>query len=425
MFTIRIKGERSPKDIQMVRLKIVFYRTGYSRITKAICISGLYKDWNQKKQCFAGNTTEINSKNHLLRKIILKYLKVAERWEFQGKEWTPLELSHYYDEHRKYKDRFTTVSSMLDHIIDYFMNRKRVKNGITLSSANTAKGYKILKRSLESFTRLKYRKEFSKFLFRDINEKFITEYGVYVQQQGAKKGNNGGVYAKLKYLRATFTYARKKGIYGVDISAFDPIRDKFKSRFFIPKAITSESMRLIENTDRSFLSRCEQFHLDLFLFSYYAGGISNIDICFLTRLCVKKDELVFERIKCNKQVRVILIVIDKAKDLIEKYRKEAYMNYVFPIFKRYNQSEKHKYELVCRLTMKVNKTLYKICSNEHIREKVTWSTARSCFISMLIDKGYHPLQIAEQVGNNPQTIYKYYYVNTNKEQMRIHLNELF
>jgi len=423
MFTIRIKGERSPKDIEMVRLKLVFYRNGYSRITKTVCISGFYEGWDQKKQCFTGDIAEVKTKNHLLRKTILKYLKIAERWEYQGKEWSPLELSHYYDEDRKYKDRLATVSSVLDSIIDYFMNRKRVKNGIIISSANTAKGYKILKRSLENFTRCKYRKEFYRYLFRDINEKFITEYGVYLQQQGAKKGNNGGVYAKLKYLRATFTYARKKGVYGIDTSAFDPIRDKFKSRFFIPKGITSESMRLIENTDRSFLSRCEQFHLDLFLFSYYAGGISNIDICFLTRSCVKKDELVFERIKCNKQVRVLLI--DKAKDLIEKYRKEAYMDYIFPIFKRYNQSEKHKYELVSRLTVKVNKTLKKICFHQGITEKVTWSTARSCFISMLIDKGYHPLQIAEQVGNNPQTIYKYYYVNTNKEKMRMHLNELF
>ncbi|MDR2005284.1 MAG: phage integrase SAM-like domain-containing protein [Prevotella sp.] len=423
MFTIRIKGERSPKDIEMVRLKLVFYRTGYSQITKAICISGLYMDWNQKKQCFKGNTTEINSKNHLLRKLMLKYLKIAERWECEEKDWSPVELSHYYDDKQKYKDRLVNVSSTIDRIIDYFEHRKRVKNGITISSFNTARGYRFLKGSLEKFTKLKYRKEFSRYQFRDITEKFILDYGVFVQQQGAKKGNNGGIYAKLKYLHATFTYARKYNIYGVDLSVFEPVRDKFKSRFFIPKAVTDISMQLLENIDRSLLKRQEQFHLDLFLFSYYAGGISNIDICYLTRGCIKKDEIAFERIKCNKQVRVVLI--DKAKDLIEKYRKEAYMNYVFPIFKKCNQSEKNRYELVSRLTVRVNKTLRKICVHQGITEKVTWGTARSCFITKLIDEGYHPLQIAEQVGNNPQTIYKYYYINTNKEKMRKHLNELF
>lgn len=423
MFTIRIKGDRTPKDIEIVRLYLVFYRSGYSRITKAICISGLYKDWDSSNQRFKESNSDNKSKNYLLQKLKLKYLKIAERWEFEGKKWSPLELSHYYDENNKYKDRLANVSSVLDRIVYYFMNRKRVKNGFTITSANNAKGYKILKKSLENFTRYKYRKEFSGYMFRDITERFILDYGAYVQKQGAKKGNNGGLYSKLKYLHATFTYAKKYDVYGVNLSVFDPIRDKFKSRFFIPKGISSGSLKRIENTDLSFLTKCERFHLDLFLFSYYAGGIANIDICFLTRSCVKKDELVFERIKCNKQVRVILI--DKAKDLIEKYKNEAYMNYVFPIFKKCNQSEKHKYELVSRLTVKVNKTLYKICRHENVKEKVTWSTARSCFISKLIDEGYHPLQIAEQVGNNPQTIYKYYYINTNKEKMRNHLNELF
>lgn len=51
------------------------------------------------KEDRAGN----KSKNHLLRKIILKYLKIAERWESLGKEWSPIELSHYYDEKKSTK----------------------------------------------------------------------------------------------------------------------------------------------------------------------------------------------------------------------------------------------------------------------------------------------------------------------------------
>lgn len=144
------------------------------------------------------------------------------------------------------------------------------------------------------------------------------DFGVFVQQQGAKKANNGGIYAKLKYLHATFTYSKKHDIYGVNLSVLEPIRDKFKSRFFIPKTVTNISIQLLENMDRSFLNQDEKFHLDLFLFSYYAGGISKINICYLTRGCIKENEMAFERIKCNKQVRVVLI--DKAKGLTEKYR---------------------------------------------------------------------------------------------------------
>ena len=59
---------------------------------------------------------------------------------------------------------------------------------------------------------------------------------------------------------------------------------------------------------------------------------------------------------------------------------------------------------VSRVGGKVNKTLQKICDHLGIREKVYWSSARSSFISKMIDEGYHPLQVAEQVGNSPQTI---------------------
>ena len=73
--------------------------------------------------------------------------------------------------------------------------------------------------------------------------------------------------------------------------------------------------------------------------------------------------------------------------------------------------------MVCQL-------LRKICDEAGITETVVWSSARGSFISRLIDEGYHPLQIAEQTGNSPHTIYKYYYSNTNKEAMREEMNRI-
>lgn len=88
-----------------------------------------------------------------------------------------------------------------DCIVDYFEHRKWVKNRVTFSNSHIARGYRFLKKSLEKFAKLKYRKEFSLYLF---------------------------------------------------------------------------------------------------LFGYYAGRISNIDICYLTHRCIKENEITFERIKCNK-----------------------------------------------------------------------------------------------------------------------------
>lgn len=50
MFTINVKGYRNPRDLEMVKLKLIFFKTGYARVPKIIPISGRYDDWNPKRQ---------------------------------------------------------------------------------------------------------------------------------------------------------------------------------------------------------------------------------------------------------------------------------------------------------------------------------------------------------------------------------------
>ena len=93
MFTVNIKGKRDPKNINFVKLEMMFYKRGYARVTKGINITGLYSEWNQKSQHFAGKDS--SEKNKFLQQQKLKYLKIGERWDTQGKDWIPVELSHY------------------------------------------------------------------------------------------------------------------------------------------------------------------------------------------------------------------------------------------------------------------------------------------------------------------------------------------
>lgn len=113
-----------------------------------------------------------------------------------------------------------------------------------------------------------------------------------------------------------------------------------------------------------------------------------------------------------------MILTDKAIGIIDRYRDAVYMNYVFPTIKRCNPTQAKLYGRVKRINEKVNRTLKKICDFSGIGQRVTWSTARSSFISRMIDKGSHPLQVAELAGNSPQTIYRYYYTISDKEKVR-------
>lgn len=423
MFSIHIKGQRNPSQIDLVKLTMIFYKSGGIRIPKILYVSGLYKDWDQKSECFIAKSSEHTAKNKLLQQEKLKYLKVAEKWESEQKNWTALELCHYYDEREKIRNRYTTVSEMIDRIVDGLYLQERFKNSRVLTSVSTAKNYAYLKKALERFVRCKYHRNFSKYMFRDIDEKFLRAFTLYEQQRGAPNGNNGGIQQKLKTLRAVCAKAKDEGIYGINLAVFIPFKRKVRSRFTTPKAVSHETIQRIGQVDRSILKRQEKFFLDLFLFSYYACGMSPIDVCFLERDRIKDGMIVYERIKLDRVARVVLI--GKANEIIERYRTESYMNYVFPVFKWKKMDQAHMYATVSRVSCKVNKTLQKICDHLGIREKVYWSSARSSFISKMIDEGYHPLQIAEQVGNSPQTIYKYYYTITNPEEVREKMNRAF
>lgn len=421
MFTVNIKGKRDPKNINFVKLEMVFYKRGCARVTKVIDITGLYSEWNQKSQLFVGK--ESSEKNKFLQQQKLKYLKVGERWDFQGKDWIPVELSHFDDTNSKYRNKYIPISEIIVELAEKFANQERYKNGRVLLSLSTSRKYQYLNTSLHQFTKSKYHQDFSKYRFRDLTEKFLQDFVVWVQIKAAKNGNTGDVSGKLRKLKAVCLYAKEQGVYNVNLNAFGSFKEKMKHRITTPKGVSPEVMQQIESFDRMLLTKKEQLYLDLFLFSYYAGGMSAIDVCLLTRDQIKGDQIIYERTKYDKQARVI--IINKAVEIIERYKHEASMNYVFPTIKRCNPTQQKLYGRVKRINEKVNETLRKICDHCGIKSRVTWGTARSSYISKMIDEGFHPLQVAELAGNSPQTIYRHYYTISNKEKMRTKMNDVF
>lgn len=421
MFTVNIKGKRDPQNIHFVKFEMVFYKQGYARVTKVVSITGLYSEWNQKSQLFVGK--ESSEKNKFLQQQKLKYLKIGERWDAQGKDWIPVELSHYYDTDPNYRNKYIPISDVIEELATKFDNQERYKNGRVLLSLSTSRKYRYLNTSLKQFTQSKYHRDFTKYRFRDLTEKFLQDFVVWIQMRAAKSVNTGDVSGKLRKLKAVCLYAKEQGVYNINLNIFGSFKEKLKHRITTPKGVSLEVMQQIESFDRTLLTKKELLYLDLFLFSYYAGGMSAIDVCLLTRNQIKDDMIIYDRTKYDKQARVI--IIDKATEIIERYRNEAYMNYVFPTIKRCNPTQFKLYGRVKRINAKVNETLRTICNHCGIKSRVTWGTARSSYISKMIDEGFHPLQVAELAGNSPQTIYRYYYTISDKEKMKEKMNKVF
>ncbi len=292
----------------MVKLKMIFFKTNYPRVTKVVNVTGLLADWDAKSQSFKVGSAEAAAKNKLLFDLKTKYYHKADDWEIEGRNRSPVQLSHAFDEAEQIKSEVIvkSVLQMVESFEERYLEKKRIKNGHMMDSIKTAKCYTNLKSQLTQFTSEKYNKSFASYFFTDINEQFLLDFAFWIKEQGIRNGNRGGLTHKLRVLRAVCNHANKMGMYGVNMDAFLCLGNDIKWPETTSKAISYKMMNKIAAIDRTLLTRYEQLHLDLFLFSYYAGGMANVDVCNLTWDCIQEDRIVYERIKYPQTAKPII-----------------------------------------------------------------------------------------------------------------------
>lgn len=425
MYTINIKGKSNPKDRKMVKLEMIFFKSGYARVPKVLEVTGLLKDWDSKSQSFKVGSYEATTKNKILFDLRTQYLHIADKWEAEERNWSPVQLAHALDEVKTIRSevKVKSVQQMIEFLEAKFREKKKVKNGQIVESTTNAKRYMYLLRVLQQFTKEKYNKTFSTYFFADINEQFLLDFSFWIKERGIQNGNKGGLTHKLRLLRAVCNYARKQEMYGVDMEAFACLGDDIRWPETTSKAVSDKVIEKIANVDRTLFTTKENLHLDLFLFSYYTGGMANVDVCNLTWDLIQEDCIIYERIKFPKTAKPILL--KKAREILNKYKGTGYGNYVFPIFTHKHTTTEKKTTRVKQLSSRLSQTLTKACKMLRIRENVTWYSARGSFISKMVDAGNNPYVVAEMAGNSPLTIYKHYYKNTKREEIKREMESIF
>ncbi|WP_029903479.1 phage integrase SAM-like domain-containing protein [Prevotella sp. 10(H)] len=427
MYTINFKGKPHPKDGKLVKLDMILFQTGYPRVSKALNVSGRYEDWDQATQNFKPKSKDAAGKNKILIDLRLKYQKVAEGWEAEGIEWSPVQWSHYFDTEdkniRTKKVKVLPISQCIDIIIENMKDQKRLKNGKFISCVNNARQYYYLRSQLQKFTQEVYDRSFSTYYFRDIDEKFLKDFVFYLQERGLKEGTSAGLPERLKKFVGVFYNASLMGQPYTDKRIFDCVSQHFKRKENPPQTIPYKIITQMEEMDKSIFSKKEIFWIDIFLFSFYTGGMASIDVCYLIWDCIVDDIIIYERTKFPKEAEMPFN--KKAKAIVEKYKDKCFQNYVLPIFTVKHKTEHQQFKRVKRLQEKVNRTLKKVARELKLEKEFTWYAARGTFITKMIDEGYHPIAVAKFAGNSPNTIYKHYWDQTHKDDVLKHMNEMF
>lgn len=113
--------------------------------------------------------------------------------------------------------------------------------------------YRYLNTSLKQFTQSKYHRDFTKYRFRDLTEKFLQDFVVWIQVRAAKSGNSGDVSGKLQKLKTVCLYAKEQGVYNVNLNDFQSFKEKIKQRITTLKGVSPEVIHQIETFDRMLL----------------------------------------------------------------------------------------------------------------------------------------------------------------------------
>lgn len=413
-FSVKAKGVQDKNRPNFVKISLVIFKTGYDRVYKILPITGRWENWDNSTQRFIPKTADANINNALLSDTLGQYIQQINLWERQGKNWTPKELKVEFSKTKDQllKEVIPTVEQLFHIRIKELRAKSKVKNGHVLSSNPYASSHENVLKYLHQFTKDKYGRCFSNYHFTELDETFLDDYATYIQAEGIKKGNKNAIRTKLNVLYKIVEKAQKKGIPGANLESFDITSDRFREEEAHSKALDMSVIRALENLDTSLFTETELFHIDMFLFCFYCGGMAPVDAAYLTWSCidVEKHKMAYERIKYPKIARPPFL--PRAQKIAEKYRSKCCGNYVLPLFTNEIMTEMQRKSRMNYLSLHVSATLKRAMDVLGLSvEKISWYSARGTYITMMLDRKYDPGIVAQHCGNSVLTIYKNYFKN--------------
>lgn len=266
--------------------------------------------------------------------------------------------------------------------------------------------YKGSYNSLYTFTKGKLDIPFS-----EIDVDWLKRYEKWLR---SKKNKDTTISLLFRTLRSTYNKAIKVKCARKSDYPFDEYKiNKFDTRTQKRAISKTDVLKFMQDVESN--QPYAQLSKDVFVFSYFCGGINFTDIAQLTTLNIVEGRLHYVRQKTGKQVKIGIPY--EAMAIIKKYESES-QGYLFPILdKKIHKTPMQKQNRIHKILAKVNKNLKMLSEQLGVNGNITTYVARHSFASVLKKSGVNIAIISEALGHSDLGTTQIYLDSFDNEQM--------
>ncbi|MFN1835509.1 site-specific integrase [Balneola sp. MJW-20] len=337
-----------------------------------------------------------------------------------------MEINNYLDnELMKYRKRnYELIHARVDYNVDDICNLS-TSNGEAyfLAYANafiSEKQNQYSPNSIKNY--LSIVNKFDEYLNKDIqffqlNEKLLHDYVGYLKRIG---NNNYTIKGNLKVLKRIWHEAYQRGNHNNHRSPFNSIKIKIHQKK--KPRLTADELKLMKNIELK-KHTWEELSRDMFLASYYLGGMRFSDLCVLTKEMILGNHLVYHMRKTEKEMR---IPVDDVVDIIEKYdgRRERL---IFPLLddKDIQLPDELLIKKIASKNTLTNKGLKKVARLMGSSKNITCHVARHSFAETCNQKDAKLILIKEMLGHSKVKVTEQYLGSIDREILDAEFRRVF
>jgi site-specific recombinase XerD len=275
----------------------------------------------------------------------------------------------------------------------------------------SARSYKYALNNISKYTGDK------DILLKDITVEWLNRYKQWLNNQKLKDTTISHLYRDL---RAAFNRAIDLGYISRDAYPFVKFKVSKFNKKTEKRAIPKEEMHKIVCVKLDAANRKLILAKDLFVFSYYTGGINFVDMAYLTKEDIKEKQITFKRKKT--EVGISLPLQSVAEEILSRYNQGK--GYIFPIFDaERHKTPKQQENRRSKMLSEVNKSIREVGKIAGVEgyQKLTMYTARHTFATILFKSKGNAGLVRDAMGHKNLTTTQDYLASFNKDE----LNEAF